>query len=86
MRHFAAIPRLRALRCQEERRRTKGFEALEPIRRRWRAWQGRVCANFGSRGFIALSKLPSLRTLGIGCAIVDDAALSALPRFTSCAS
>jgi hypothetical protein len=82
MRHFAAIPRLRALRCQEAVATDEGFEALSRSATLARLW-GRVCPNFGSRGFIALSKLPSLRALGIGCANVDDAALSTLPRFPS---
>jgi hypothetical protein len=82
MRHFAAIPRLRSLRCQEAAATDEGFEALSRSATLARLW-GRVCPNFGSRGFIALSKLPSLRALGIGCANVDDAALSTLPRFPS---
>jgi hypothetical protein len=82
MRHFAAIPRLRSLRCQESAATDEGFEALSRSATLARLW-GRVCPNFGSRGFIALSKLPSLRALGIGCANVDDVALSTLPRFPS---
>jgi hypothetical protein len=82
MRHFAAIPRLRSLRAQEAIANDDGFEALGRSATLARFW-GRECPNFGSRGFVALSKLPSLRALGIGCANVDDAALSALPRFPS---
>lgn len=44
---------------------------------------GRVCPNFGSRGFVAFSKMPSLHSLGIGCKNVDDAALAGLPEFPS---
>jgi hypothetical protein len=82
MRHFAAIPRLRSLRCQEAEATDEGFEALSRSATLARLW-GRECAHFGSRGFVALSKMPALRTLGIGCANVDDAALSTLPRFQS---
>ncbi len=82
MRHFAAIPRLRVLRCQESAATDEGFEALSRSATLARIW-GRVCPHFSSRGFIALSKMPSLRALGIGCANVDDAALSTLPRFPS---
>lgn len=82
MRHFAAIPRLRTLRCQESAATDEGFEALSRSATLARLW-GRVCPHFGSRGFIALSKLPSLHALGIGCANVDDAALSTLPQFPS---
>jgi hypothetical protein len=42
---------------------------------------GRECPNFGSRGFVAFSKMPSLRSMGVGLKNVDDAALSALPDF-----
>ena len=81
MRHFAAIPRLRALRAQEAVATDEGFDALSRSATLARLW-GRVCPNFGSRGFIAL--LEACRrcaALGIGCANVDDAALSTLPRF-----
>jgi hypothetical protein len=82
MRHFAAMPRLRTLRAQESVATDEGFEALSRSATLAGLW-GRVCPNFGSRGFLALSKLPSLRTLGIGCANVDDDALSTLPGFPS---
>jgi len=42
---------------------------------------GRECPNFGSRGFIAFSKMPALRGIGVGCKNVDDEALSTLPHF-----
>ena len=80
MRHFAAIPRLRALRAQEAVATDAGFEALSQSQTLAGFW-GRVCPNFGSRGFIAFSRMPSLRNLGIGCANVDDAALATLPDF-----
>ena len=82
MRHFAAIPRLRTLRAQEAVATDEGFEALGQSQTLARFW-GRECPNFGSRGFIALSKMPALRAFGIGCGNVDDAALSTLPRFPS---
>ena len=44
---------------------------------------GRVCPNFGSRGFLAFSRMPALRGLGVGLKNVDDAALYTLPRFPS---
>ena len=80
MRHFAAIPRLRALRAQEAVATEDGFVALSRSKTLERFW-GRVCPNFGSRGFLAFSTMPALRGLGIGCANVDDAALEAFPRF-----
>ena len=42
---------------------------------------GRVYQYFGRRGFIAFSKMPLLRGLGIGRKNVDDAALATLPEF-----
>jgi hypothetical protein len=80
MGHIAALPRLRQLRAQESVATDDGFEALSRSQTLEGFW-GRVCPNFGSRGFVAFSKMPSLRRLGVGCKNVDDAALSALPRF-----
>ena len=56
-----------------------GFVALSRSQTLEGFW-GRVCPNFGSRGFVAFSKMPSLRRLGVGCKNVDDAALSTLPN------
>ncbi|WP_321473994.1 hypothetical protein [uncultured Paludibaculum sp.] len=80
MPHIAAIPRLRRLRIQESTATDVGFEALSQSRTLEGVW-GRVCAHFGSRGFLALSRMPSLRSLGIGLANVDDNALASLPHF-----
>jgi hypothetical protein len=82
MRHFAAIPRLRKLRAQEAAATDEGFEALSQSKTLESFW-GRECPGLGSRGFIALSKMPSLRGLGVSCKNVDDAALSTLPHFPS---
>lgn len=82
MAHFAAIPRLRALRAQEAVATDDGFVALSRSGTLERFW-GRVCPGFGSRGFLALATMPALRTLGVGCASVDDSALAAFPRFPS---
>jgi hypothetical protein len=80
MRHIAAIPRLRRLRAQESVATDEGFEALSRSKTLEFFW-GRVCPNFGSRGFVAFSRMPALRGFGIGCKNVDDAALAALPDF-----
>jgi ankyrin repeat protein len=80
MRHIAAIPRLRKLRAQESAATDDGFIALSRSQTLEGFW-GRVCPNFGSRGFVAFSKMPALRSLGVGCKNVDDEALSALPHF-----
>lgn len=78
--HFAAIPRLRRLRIQEAAATDVGFEALSRSQTLEGIW-GRHCDNLGSRGFIALSRMPSLRSLGVSCKNVEDHALAALPSF-----
>ncbi len=78
--HIAAMPRLKRLRIQESVATDDGFVALARSQTIEGIW-GRVCPNFGSRGFVAFSKMPSLRRLGIGCKNVDDAALAMLPEF-----
>jgi hypothetical protein len=80
MRHFAAIPGLRKLRAQSAVATDDGFEALSQSTTLEQFW-GRECPNFTSRGFVALSRMPALRSLGIGCRNVDDTTLATLPRF-----
>jgi hypothetical protein len=78
--HIGSMPRLKRLRIQESVATEDGFVALARSQTIEGIW-GRVCENFGSRGFLAFSQMPALRNLGIGCAKVDDAALAALPEF-----
>ena len=80
MKYIAALPHLRRLRAQESVATDDGFTALSQSKTIESIW-GRECPNFGSRGFIALSKMPTLRGFGIGCKNVDDEALSTLPDF-----
>jgi hypothetical protein len=80
MRHIASLPKLRRLRAQESVATDDGFEALSRSRTIEHFW-GRECPNFSGRGFVALSKMPSLRSLGVGCGNVNDRALSTLPLF-----
>jgi hypothetical protein len=80
MRYIAAMPRLRRLRAQGTVATDEGFEALSQSRTLQYIW-GRECPNLGSRGFVALSRMPALRGLGVSCKKVDDAALSTLPAF-----
>jgi hypothetical protein len=82
LRHIGAMPRLKRLRIQESVATDEGFVALAKSQTIEGIW-GRVCQNFTSRGFIAFSKMPALRSLGIGCKNVDDAALATLPEFPS---
>ena len=82
MRYIARIPRLRKLRAQESVATDDGFVELSQSKTLEGFW-GRECPNFGSRAFLAFSKMPSLRRMGVGLKNVDDAALSALPDFPS---
>jgi hypothetical protein len=80
MEHIAALPRLRRLRIQESVATDEGFEVLGQSKSIESVW-GRVCPNFGDRGFLAFAGMPSLRGMGIGLGQVSGGALSALPRF-----
>jgi hypothetical protein len=80
MEHFAAIPRLRRLRAQEAVATDQGFQALGRSRTLERFW-GRVCPNFGNRGFRAFAAMPALIAMGIGLEKVDDEVLALFPEF-----
>jgi len=82
MRHIAAMPRLRKLRAQESVATDDGFITLSESKSIEHIW-GRECPNFSSRGFIAFSKMPALRGLGIGLKNVDAQALSKLSEFAA---
>src|SRR5215468_5411870 len=80
MRHIAMIPRLRMLMAQGTVASDAGFAALSRSRTLEYFW-GRECPNLTGAGFVALSKAPSLRGLGVSCKSVDDTSLATLPRF-----
>ncbi len=80
MPHIAAMPCLRRLRIQQSVATDEGFTALAKSTTIQQIW-GRVCPHFGTRGFLALSQMLSLESLGISCKNVDDGALAALPFF-----
>jgi hypothetical protein len=80
MRHIAALPHLRMLMGQGAVASDDGFRALSRSRTIEHIW-GRECPNLTGRGFAALADMPALRGIGVSCKNVDDAALSALPRF-----
>jgi hypothetical protein len=80
MRHFAAIPRLFNLRAQEAVATEDGFIALAQSKSLAGFW-GRVCPHFGSRAFLAFSRMPSLQRLGVGLGEVSEEALATFPSF-----
>ena len=80
MRVIGALPHLRMLMAQDTEAGDAGFVALSRSRTLEYIW-GRRCYNLGSRGFTALSAMPSLRGLSVSCRNVGDDALAALPRF-----
>ena len=82
MPYIAAMPHLRFLMCQDTDAGDDGFVALSRSRSIEYIW-GRRCHNLRARGFTALADLPTLRALSVSCKNVDDAGLSALPRFPS---
>lgn len=81
MRYIGAMPRLRKLRAQGTVATDDGFAALSQSQTLEFLWTGRDRLNLGGRGFVALSRMPALRGLGVSCKNVDDQALSTLPHF-----
>jgi Leucine Rich Repeat (LRR) protein len=80
MPYLAALPHLRFLMCQDTVAGDDGFTALSRSRSLEYLW-GRRCYNLRRRGFTALADMPALQYLSVSCRNVDDAGLSALPRF-----
>ena len=80
LQHIGTMPRLKRLRIQEAAADDDGFMALARSQSIEQIW-GRICEHFGNRGFLAFSKMPALRNLGIGCRNVDDATLASLADF-----
>jgi hypothetical protein len=80
MAHIGALPRLQRLRAQGTAATDAGFEALARSESLEGLW-GRECPHLGNRGFLALSRMPRLRALGVSCRSVDDQTLAALPAF-----
>lgn len=80
MPYIAAIPRLRMLMGQGTVASDEGFRALSRSRTIEYIW-GRECPNLGGPGFRAIATMPALKGLAVSCRNVDDASLSALPRF-----
>lgn len=77
---IAALPHLRFLMCQDTPAGDDGFHALSQSKSLEAIW-GRRCYNLQERGFKALSRIPSLRSLSVSCKNVNEAGISALPGF-----
>ena len=77
---IAEMPRLRFLGVQDTVAGDEGFVALGRSKSIEYIW-GRRCHNLRRRGFLALAEMPALRGLSVSCLNVDDAGISALPRF-----
>jgi hypothetical protein len=80
MGYIAALPRLRKLRAQGSVMTDEGYIALSGSATIEDFW-GREAPYLTGKGFVALSEMRSLKTLGVSCKNVDDEALSRLPRF-----
>ena len=77
---IARMPALRFLSAQDTSAGDDGFEALSASRTLEYIW-GRESGSLGSRGFLALSRMPRLRALSVGLGNVANAALASLPDF-----
>jgi hypothetical protein len=82
MQTISGTPRLRMLMAQGTVATDDGFVALSRSQSLEYLW-GRECPNLTGRGFAALSRIPTLRGLGVSCKNVDDDALGSLPQFPS---
>lgn len=80
MRHIAALPKLRMLMGQGAVATDEGFRSLSRSQTIEYFW-GRESPNFNGPAFVALSRMPALKGLAVGCKLVDDASLARLPDF-----
>lgn len=77
---LAAMPHLRFLSVQDTSAGDTGFIALSASQSIEQIW-GRRCHNLRSAGFVALSRMPRLRSIAVSCLNVDDSAVASLPSF-----
>jgi len=77
---LAALPHLRFLGIQDTTATDEGWLALAQSATIEKIW-GRRCHGLGTRGFIALSRMPRLRALSVSCLNVGDEGIAALPDF-----
>lgn len=80
MPHIAALPGVRFLMIQDTSAGDDGFTALSRSATVETIW-GRRCHNLGTRGFVALAQMPTLRSLSVSCLNVADEGVAALPTF-----
>ena len=80
MQYYGRMPGLQRLRAQGTVASDEGFESLSASRTLESLWT-RETPHLGNRGFVALSRMPALRSLGVSCRQVDDLALASLPSF-----
>lgn len=79
---IAAMPRLRFLGCQDTIASDAAWVALGASRSIEYIW-GRRCLGLRTAGFLALSRMPSIRALSVSCLNVEDRGIAALPSFPS---
>lgn len=77
---IAALPHLRYLSVQDTAAGDDGFEALSKSQSIEIIW-GRRTHNLHKQGFVALSRMPSLRGLSVSCLNVDDSGIASLSDF-----
>lgn len=77
---IARLPHLRFLGIQDTPASDRGWQALGASQSIERIW-GRRCYGLETDGFLALSRMPSLKNLSVSCRNVDDRGIAALPSF-----
>jgi hypothetical protein len=79
---IASLPHLRFLGCQDTPASDAAWVALGQSRSIEKIW-GRRCHGLRTQGFLALSRMPSLRSLSVSCLNVEDRGIAALSSFPS---
>jgi hypothetical protein len=77
---IATMPRLRKLMCQDTAASDAAWVALGASRTIESIW-GRRNSNLKGPGFVALSRMPALKSLGVNLGRVDQPSLAGLPSF-----
>lgn len=77
---IATMPHLRFLGCQDTPASDAAWVELGKSRSIEKIW-GRRCHGLRTEGFLALSRMPSMRSLSVSCLNVEDRGIAALPYF-----